>query len=205
MLSVITSWDDGSQYDLRIAELLEKYDISGIFFIPTCGYLSGDDIKSLSKDFEIGGHTTTHPEDLKRLSPKDQYNEIKDNKDYLEEIIGKDIHWFAYPSGRYKPEVTCDLIEKAGFLYARTTVIGYNPIIRPLDYRLKTTMSIYPRPEYKGRYFLQYFNNYIERFLDEDGVLHIWGHGQDLEKYDYWHDLEELFKYIKHLGLQNYD
>ena len=33
-LIVTTSWDDGSRLDLKLAELLEKYGISGTFYVP---------------------------------------------------------------------------------------------------------------------------------------------------------------------------
>src|SRR5207237_6708341 len=68
MIYVTTSWDDGHKLDVRLAALLKKYGIKGTFYI--CpqdqefkdeDLLSPQDILSISQDFEIGGHTITHP------------------------------------------------------------------------------------------------------------------------------------------------
>ena len=56
-LNFTTSWDDGYKSDVRIAELLKKYILTGTFYIPTCCHLNDEQIISLSKNFEIGGHT----------------------------------------------------------------------------------------------------------------------------------------------------
>ena len=55
-----TSWDDGVESDFRMADLLEKYQLPGIFFIPTITELKEEDIKRLSQRFDIGGHSTSH-------------------------------------------------------------------------------------------------------------------------------------------------
>ena len=67
-LLVTTSWDDGHKLDIRLAALLKKYGIKGTFYICPQDHefknedlLSTQDILTISKDFEIGGHTITHP------------------------------------------------------------------------------------------------------------------------------------------------
>ena len=74
-MRIETSWDDGHELDLRLADLLRKYKLPATFYINTVSEekregkdLSEDDIVSLAKDFEIGGHTVSHPPDMKALS-----------------------------------------------------------------------------------------------------------------------------------------
>jgi peptidoglycan/xylan/chitin deacetylase (PgdA/CDA1 family) len=48
--------------------------------------LSNDEIYQLSRDFEIGCHTMTHPR-LIKISEREVFYEIIDSKKYLENLI----------------------------------------------------------------------------------------------------------------------
>ena len=190
-----TSFDDGGVYDYKICELLKKYNLSGTFYIPTINDLSEPEIITMSNDFEIGGHTTTHPRDMKLLSEIDQYNEIKDNKDYLEQLIGRKINSFCYPRGRYN-EITIEQVKKVGYKEARTTI--QNSIDKPIDiFRMKTSIHIYPEnKEYNKPNFLKEGKRLFKEAFNNNGYYHIWGHSEEIEKFKMWDELEELFKYI---------
>jgi len=190
-----SSWDDGSEYDYYLCSLLKKYNIPGIFYIPTNNDLRQSEIKEISKDFEIGGHTVTHPRDMKLLSEENQFNEIKENKEYLEQLIGKEINSFCYPRGKYN-EITSKMVEKAGFKEARTTCVLC--IDDPIDrYRKHTTIHVRPdRPEYDNQHWLVVAKELFNIAKKKDGYYHIWGHGWEIEKFQQWQNLEILFKYI---------
>ena len=49
---------------------------------------------------EIGAHTRTHPY-LSRLEHAEALNEVLNSKSRLEEILSRDIRYFAYPHGDY--------------------------------------------------------------------------------------------------------
>ena len=195
-----SSWDDGSSLDFRIAELLLKYNISGTFYIPTyCNRkgLSDNEIKELSDmGFEIGGHTVNHPEDIKLIKGEALDHEIVRNKEYLEDIIGKRIVSFCYPSGRYNEE-TIDAVKRAGYLGARTTLVG--SIDESKDpYKIKTSVHIYPnRAEYDGIPLLTYAKRKFDDAKLANGVFHMFGHSWEIEKFGLWKELEELLIYIK--------
>ena len=196
-MKIITSWDDGNKLDLRIAELLLKYELRGIFFIPTIGCeLSVDEIEKLSLNFQIGGHTTSHPQDIKMLSDEDAMYDIRDNKEWLEEIINNDIQWFCYPRGRYN-ESTIEIIKDLGFLYARTTLVG-NTDICENDYRIHPSVHVAKhRKEYKGTPWLEYaIKQYKIAKNKDNSYYHIWGHSWEIESQNLWEELEELFKFI---------
>jgi len=85
-INFITSWDDGSIFDMRLSELLRKYKIPAIFYIHNNCQLPPQRIKQLHEQgFIIGGHTVNHPSDMKLLTPEMQYSEIRGNKEWLEE------------------------------------------------------------------------------------------------------------------------
>lgn len=196
-LLILTSWDDGARQDLDIARLLRQYHLEGIFFLSNHGLeLTVDEIKELSRDFEIGGHTMNHPMDLKLLSREQQKVEIEINKDFLEYIIGKKIEWFCYPRGRYN-ETTIKILKEVGIKYARTTLVGNTK--EPEDnYRMATSVHVYPsRQEYRGQNWLEYAKEKFDIAKKEKGCYHIWGHSWEVDKFNLWGELEELFQYIQ--------
>lgn len=194
LLRVATSWDDGHIDDMRIAELLLKYRLPGIFFIPDFGMLDVQEVEQLDRmGFEIGGHTCSHPEDLKMLSNEDLSYEIGANKQHLERAIGHSITKFCYPGGRYDERVI-DRVREAGYTYARTTWVLKD---RPRDrFRVDTTIHVYPRREYEGREWQHIAKDYARQIADTDGVFHLWGHAVDINNFNYWNQLEEFFIWL---------
>ena len=69
-----------------------------------------------------GAHTKTHPR-LTRISPDKAFNEIAASKKDLENLLGININFFAYPYGDFNEEVAA-LVKKAGFLGACITKTG---------------------------------------------------------------------------------
>ena len=194
-MKIFTSWDDGLIYDIELAELLRKYKIPAVFYIPTCCDLIPDMIRGLSKDFEIGGHSKTHPADLKNLDDELLYQELNDNRKWLEYLTGKKITKFCYPRGRYNDRVI-KIVKKAGFKEARTTVIGsIYPALDP--FKTPTTVHCFQRKEYEGVPWLDYAKQkYLEAKALEGSVFHLWGHSRELFLDDGWSKLEEFFKFI---------
>lgn len=192
-----TSWDDGGKEDIRLAELLKKYNIPAIFYIPTICKLNYHEILKLHKDgFKVGGHTQTHPDDLKRLSDEDQYFEIYENKIYLEELIGKEVNSFCYPSGRYN-EKTIEQLKRAGYKSARTTIVGN--IKEPDDlFRIKTSVHVYPhRKEYNGMKWYEYAKKLFDKARKQkNSFFHIFGHSWEISKFKIFNELENFFKHI---------
>jgi len=195
-MKILTSWDDGARHDLDIARLLRQYHLKGIFFLSNKGLeLDLDEIKELSEDFEIGGHTFNHPMDLKLLDEVHQRGDIEMNRDFLEHITGKEVKWFCYPRGRYN-DTTVKILKEIGIKYARTTLVGNTK--EPKDnYRIATSVHVHPsRTEYKGQNWLEYAKAQFDIAKKEKGCYHIWGHSWEVDKFNLWNDLEELFEYI---------
>ena len=99
--------------DLFFKELSLKYPIPENILVFYKG-MSSDQLRDASKNslVNIGGHTHTHPS-LNKLDYKNQFVEIKKNKDFLEKILNKNISDFAYPSGLYNKETVSILFEYA--------------------------------------------------------------------------------------------
>jgi len=190
------SFDDGDVLDLKLANILERYKLNKYttFYIPTNCELINPEIKELSRrGFEIGGHTVSHPQDIKLLSKKQQYEEIIGNKDWLESIIKKRITKFAYPGGKYN-NITIEQVRKADFKEARTTTVLET--FYEDKFKKHTTIHIYPRKEYNGEKWEKLAREYYLKAKGEDSYFHIWGHSLEIEKFNQWQKVAFFFKWL---------
>jgi hypothetical protein len=215
------SIDDGHPLDLKIAELLKRYDIPATFYIPhknSEGHpvLQTSAICELAKYFEIGSHTLDHKA-LTHLTDKQAWEQITQGKQELEDRIGYAIQGFSYPLGEQNP-VHRKMVQTAGFHYARTT---NNLHLQTGDdcYALPTTVQFFPHQrqvllrnyfkqgELSQRYpaFKICMNNAcildrVTRLFDyamhEHQVFHLWCHSLDLEKYNLWGMLDSVCRHI---------
>ncbi len=94
---VTTSWDDGHPLDLKLSSILQSQKIPGTFYIPLKNQefstINDNEIRLLSKNFEIGSHTFNHVE-LPNFSESKILDELQSSKSKLEEIINDDITSF---------------------------------------------------------------------------------------------------------------
>lgn len=153
-----TSWDDGSKFDLRLCDLFSKYNIRGTFYIPKqfeLRTLSDNEIKEISKHHEIGAHTLSHI-DLTKTPFKNAEKEIKESKEYLDELLGKDTKMFCYPRGFYNNEIK-NIVKNSGFKGARN--VKQWSFEAPQDFfEMETSIHIYPFPFRPLNFILQYKN-----------------------------------------------
>lgn len=196
-MMIDTSWDDGAKLDLKIAKLLLKYQLPGTFYIPNVCELDIDEIILLDNlGFEIGGHTVSHPSDMKLLSDFEAFDEINDNKQWLEGIIRCQINSFCYPKGKYN-ENTISAVKKCQFKEARTTMVLNTEQPKNL-YRIYPTVHVYPnRVEYNGKHWLDIAKEQFDIAMNKNGYFHLWGHSWEVEKFKEWDNLEKFFEYVK--------
>ena len=209
-LIVTTSWDDGSMFDLRVAELMEKYGIKGTFYVPKSylnNHLSKAEVISLDKRFEIGSHTLNHL-DLTSISLSDSEREIKGSKDYLEEMLGHGISMLCYPKGRYNRDIK-RIVREANFIAARTTNPGGFALPKdPYEWRITLDASN-GSPRLSAQIWLRYRTaigslfdwelrgkSLFDLALKKGGVYHLWGHPAGYEVRHEWTKLERVLAYI---------
>ncbi|MCK5027830.1 MAG: polysaccharide deacetylase family protein [Candidatus Pacebacteria bacterium] len=145
-LFVTTSWDDGNPLDMRVAALLDLYQMKGTFYVSknyVRGGLQENDIRKLSQRHEIGAHTINHP-DLTRVSGQDVRREILGSKVWIEECIKQKVTSFCYPEGKFNDLIT-KIVKESGFTIGRT-VEKYD-IRQPIDLlHFNTSIKVYPFP-----------------------------------------------------------
>lgn len=128
---VAITFDDGMETDLlAAAPILLDAGFYATFYV-TCGWLgrsghlSVSQLKELSNQgFDIGCHSMTHAY-LSDLDDRGLQSEITEAKLSLEQILGKPIHHFSCPGGRYDNRVAT-VARAAGYKTVATSRIYAN-------------------------------------------------------------------------------
>jgi peptidoglycan/xylan/chitin deacetylase (PgdA/CDA1 family) len=222
---VTTSWDDGHPLDLKLAELLQKYDVPATFYIPIDNIerecMNPQQIREIARSFDIGGHTYHHLA-LTKISLQEVEKEVVEGKKRLEDIIGREVISFCYPRGKYNDK-TINIVKVAGFMGARTVRSATRRIKDP--FKMSTTayaaswhlglapyfrQSMYSRDFRMFRFMLG--NNLLlnvwdkvaiktlEFVVDNGGIWHLWGHSWEVEENKDWAKLEGIFHIVGSLS-----
>lgn len=215
------SIDDGNPLDVRVADLLSKHNLRATFYIPVknregWSVLCKQGVRALAEEFEIGSHTLEHWY-LNALPVQEARRQIFEGKAQLEDMIGRPVHGFCYPGGKYGREHTA-LVASAGFTYARTTVnlcfdAGMLPLEMPTTYQFfPHTRDVYLRNFIRGgnwsrrqeglRVALRY-PDWLDRLYalfdhsyERNGMFHLWGHSRDIDRFSAWNDFDRFLAYV---------
>ena len=102
---VIFTVDDGHESSMRAADLLQSHSCRATFFVTRDrslkrpGFIRPPDIRELRKrGFSLGTHGTTHA-GLTFLPDRRCVIEIKQSRQWLEDVIGEEVHYMAAPGG----------------------------------------------------------------------------------------------------------
>ena len=207
---VVQCWDDGVTTDMRLIELLYKYDAKATFNlcpgnmnderIPAHwaeqgysgwshkGFFGGQigkkELFSVYKDFQVASHCWKH--ENAGVSSDDEFIKAAvDARKYLEDVFGRECRGFAWPCSRNTPE-TCDLLRENGFAYARLVgetdnVMGYTD-----------PMLLTPSCHFQDR---QFYARY--EAAKKTGVFYFWGHTYEMmDSPGMWGQLEQKLSYI---------
>ena len=156
-LNVVITFDDGyKSWITRAVPVLKELGLPAIFFVSSgfvglrheeeiefvrlnlcqtqdnqriSGSLTSAEVKMIADEgFAVGGHTLNH-RNLGKLGDRAQLQyEIAEDKKRLEEITGRNVEYFAYPSGGAFNRLTnlARLLTESGYRGAVTTAPGFN-------------------------------------------------------------------------------
>jgi peptidoglycan/xylan/chitin deacetylase (PgdA/CDA1 family) len=203
-MKIISSWDDGSKSDLKIAELMNKYKIPTIFYWTASmsrskdignakSWLSTQECKEIASNFEIGSHSYTH-RCMKKLSIPQLAMEITDSRKYWQDTVSQDINSFAYPKNSIT-SLSKALVKGAGYKTARSYIVGCLNGGND-EYKIECTIQVgIDRVEYKNKSWELFFEEMIGK-TTEDSIFHIFGNSWEIEKSNDWENLENFLKRI---------
>lgn len=178
---VSASWDDGCASDLRVADLMEKYEIPTTFYWPVewhslaheNGYIPlwPDECLDILRRHELGSHTITHRH-LTKISPDEAEYEIQASQALLMVLFGVKPKKFAPPRGYTNRELTKFTLK----LYDSQRLTKWPGLVH-----------VHPNSGAND-------NRPWRQKLDEElkkGDVELWGHSQELDKYELWLELED--------------
>ena len=145
--SFAITFDDGYEDNFYYAlPVLKKYNCPATFFIST-GFITKElditknwecyrglksltieQIKAMKKEeMDFGCHTHAHPI-LSKISLTEAKQEIRKSKTILEEVLGGEIKFFAYPQGQLNTfnKDIISILKEEGFQLACSTIWGSN-------------------------------------------------------------------------------
>lgn len=180
------SVDDAAASDVRVAELCKKYDVECIFYWPVeyhslayeNGYepLTFDQANQIANQFEIGSHGVTHRH-LTKIPLEEAKYEIEDSKTMLEKLFPVHITKFCPPRGYTTPELT-ELTLK---IYKEQRLT-----------RGEGLVHIHPNSGANGN--IHWLERIKEMRTNGEEVREIWGHSHEFDRFNLWHELEEVLK-----------
>jgi len=214
---VSTSWDDGHPLDLRVADLLSRYGLTGTFYVPrhvSWPTMTEREIRELSLRFEVGAHTLDHVL-LDRVGDDEARNQLLGSRQWIEDVTGKPCRIFCFPGGKYRRE-QLPLLRESGFEAARTAELLSTRFPRRMSglSLISTTVQVFPhsplayaknairrlslrnlvgtRALFCARDWLKLAQELLERTGAQGGVFHLWGHSSEIEEQRQWGRLEAL-------------
>lgn len=210
--AVTFSYDDAVTQDIRLIELLNKYDLKCTFnlnsgLLGKKGMLSREglriahykihpeDVRTVYEGHEIAAHTLTHPS-LPKQEDAEVIRQVEEDRLRLSELAGYEVVGMAYPGGGVNNDdrVAKLIKENTGIKYARTITTTGN--FEPQANLYRFDPSVY-------HLHFDAMMELGERFLATESktpqIFYIWGHAYEMDYApDYWIRLEEFFKLISH-------
>lgn len=204
MLKISASFDDGSIEDLETAELMDKYGIDTVFYIPVnwrkynsqrgVEPLTEEQVEDIAERHEIGAHGVNHML-LTRVPAVDVMSEIYTPKKWWAEQ-GIPVTKFCYPRGYYNEDIK-RYIKEAGYAMARTTRIC--ELFNRDPFETHTTVHVGVNRKEYGTDWLTYAEKILDEALarvDEDPHYHFWGHSIEIKRNGEW---DRFLKFLEYL------
>lgn len=208
--AVTFSYDDGVTQDIRLIELLNKYNLKCTFNINSellshRGILirnnqrishykiHPEDLKYIYEGHEVAVHTLTHP-NLTNCDDNEVIRQVETDRLNLSELAGYEVVGMAYPCGGVNnDERVAEIIKNnTGVKYSRTITSTNSFDIQENLYRFNP--SVY---HIEFEKMMQLGREFVELKTDTPKIFYIWGHSYEMDfGADNWVKLEEFFKLI---------
>ena len=209
MVKVATCWDDGVYTDLRLVEILRKYNAKATFNLNpgrhtdesfpskwlkyvdapwssngfSSGLLSKNDLLEVYKGFKVASHCMQH-ETVGRVLDDVFLKAAIDARKWLEDFFQQECPGFAWPCGQTSP-ATADALSEAGFEYGRTTANTDNVLAYEHPMLLNSSCHFLNRN----------FHSLFDKAKAENGVFYFWGHTYEMmDCQGMWDFMEQKIK-----------
>jgi peptidoglycan/xylan/chitin deacetylase (PgdA/CDA1 family) len=213
--TLTTSWDDGTPEDVELGRLLAHYGFKGTFYATTgpTGERTIDDdgLRALlAWGHELGNHGRSHTP-FPELDERSLREEVLWGESQLA-AFGVPVRVIAPPRGISSQRVV-DRLVSWGYAVRMAPILGGS---RRRPHVIVPTVHLYPhgfgqmtrnlarqmsppsasvlRAWITARTPAARVRNLLHAAARTDGLLHIWGHAADLERFGLWRDFESLLE-----------
>lgn len=200
------SYDDGVDQDIRLIEILNKYNMKGTFninsgMIAPEGTTYPDDqifgrrmsesmCKEIYKGHEVALHALNHPY-LESIPVSDCVYEVYQDRVNLEKLTGGIVRGMAYPYGTTSDSVV-DVLKSCGIAYSRTTV-STNGFKIPTDWLRMPATCHHREPK-----LMELAKTFVEMDLTirPCTLFYLWGHSYEFDVNNNWYIIEEFAEFM---------
>ncbi len=209
MKAVTFSYDDGVTQDIRLVEILNRYNLKATFNLNSELLGKGgnldilgkrishkkikpSEVTSIYKGHEIAAHTLTHP-DMTEMSADEVIREVEQDRLNLSELSGTEVIGMAYPGRQpnYNSRIARIIEDSTGVKYARTTICSND--FSPQRDLYEFHPSVFHR-DWEQLYKLA--EKFIELDPKSEKIFYIWGHSYEFDINDEWDKFEDFCKFI---------
>ena len=210
--AVTFSYDDGTTQDIRLIELLNKYNLKCTFnlnseLLGQRGILIREDqrvshykifpedVKYVYDGHEVAVHTLTHPHLPEIADEKEIIRQVSKDRENLSELVGYDVYGMAYPGGGINnDDRVAEIIKNITEIrYCRT--ITNTDSFDPQTNLYRFNPNVFHIMEYDR--LMEMGKQFVDMKCDTPKIFYIWGHSFEMDlRPDNWIKLEEFFKFI---------
>ncbi len=204
------SFDDGTEQDIRLIELLNKYNLKGTFNLNSATFGNKGTIKRAGKDIqfnkilacdvkhiyaghEVAGHTLNHALLPSFEKDEDIIYEVEQDRLNLSDVCGYEIVGFAYSSGGANYDTRCaELIKKnTGVKYARTIKNNYSFHVQENLFEFEPTTCRERMPD-----LFSLAEKFFSTKSEEKQIFYFWGHAFEFDIDESWGAFEEFLQFV---------
>lgn len=201
MRYVVLTFDDGTIYDQRFIELLNKYNLPCSFNLNAglddfiwyydndkpIQRLKLDQVKDLYINHEVCSHSFTHPY-MTELSKEEVVNQVLSDVERLEQVFGSEINTFSFPFHDWNDDVIKTILTNTKIKNIRISKISN-------DYLPQDRFHIHLNAFYDDYDIYKKLEEYSKNNL-ENSLFTIVGHSYEFEVKNDWDKIENLLKYL---------
>ncbi len=210
MKAVTFSYDDGTEQDIRLIEIFNKYGLRGTFNISSgrigqqrqlfrdgatvChNKIKKEELTRVYKGHEVAGHTVDH-QNLTALSDREITYTVEADRLALSDIMGYEVLGMAYPGAGvvYNKHVSEVIRQTTGMKYARIDDSAPDFGVPTDLFLLKPTCRQYK--QFDRLYALA--EQFIAMKPDTPQIFYIWGHSFEFDVDNSWEQMERFCKFI---------
>lgn len=208
--AVTFSYDDGVTQDIRLIEMLNRYNLKCTFNLNSerlgkNGCLIREnqriahykiwpqDVREIYAGHEVAVHTLTHP-NLTTLDEQEIIRQVEEDRLKLSDLAGYEVVGMAYPCGGVNNDdrVAKIIREHTGVRYSRTITSTHSFELQENLYRFNP--SVY---HLEWEKMMEMAEQFVMMKPETPQIFYIWGHSYEMDYNNtYWDRLEELCKRI---------